>query len=73
MYTPAITKVEECNKLLTGVGAAIALSNHDPQGSMALLLKAAPTSSRANINEILGNPIVVVKSNKNNGILKKGQ
>ena len=31
-YTPAVTKVEECTKADTGVGAAIAAGNHALKG-----------------------------------------
>jgi hypothetical protein len=31
-YTPAVTKVEECTKADTGVGAAIAAGSHDEKG-----------------------------------------
>ena len=46
-YTPAVTKVEECTKEDTGVGAAIAAGSHLLKGSCALLVKHAKT----NINE----------------------
>jgi hypothetical protein len=31
-YTPAVTKVEECTKAETGVGAAIAAGSQDEKG-----------------------------------------
>lgn len=37
-YTPAVTKVEECTRALTGVGAAIAEGNHEEKGIWALLV-----------------------------------
>ena len=37
-YTPAVTKVEECTKADTGVGAAIAAGNHAEKGIWALLV-----------------------------------
>ena len=37
-YTPAVTKVEEWTKALTGVGAAIAEGNQDEKGICALLV-----------------------------------
>lgn len=37
-YTPAVTRVEECTKADTGVGAAIAAGNHDERGICALLV-----------------------------------
>lgn len=38
--TPAVTKVEECTKDETGVGAAIAAGNQAEKGIWALLVKA---------------------------------
>ena len=37
-YTPAVTKVEECTKALTGVGAAIAEGNQEENGIWALFV-----------------------------------
>jgi len=41
--TPAVTKVEECTKALTGVGAAIAAGNQALKGTWALFVIAAIT------------------------------
>jgi len=40
-YTPAVTKVEECTKADTGVGAAIAAGSQIEKGICALLVNAA--------------------------------
>lgn len=37
-YTPAVTKVDECTKEETGVGAAIAAGNQEEKGIWALLV-----------------------------------
>ena len=37
-YTPAVTRVEECTNLETGVGAAIASGSQDINGNIALLV-----------------------------------
>ena len=42
-YTPAVTKVDECTKADTGVGAAIAAGNQDENGIWALLVQAEIT------------------------------
>jgi len=42
-YTPAVTRVDECTKADTGVGAAIAAGSHELNGSCALLVHAAIT------------------------------
>jgi len=42
-YTPAVTKVEECTKADTGVGAAIAAGSQALKGTCALLVLAAAT------------------------------
>lgn len=39
--TPAVTRVEECTRALTGVGAAIAAGSQLENGSWALLVIAA--------------------------------
>lgn len=39
--TPAVTKVDECTKALTGVGAAIAAGSHGEKGIWALFVIAA--------------------------------
>lgn len=44
--TPAVTKVDECTKADTGVGAAIAAGNHLEKGICALLVKAAKISNK---------------------------
>lgn len=44
-YTPAVTKVEECTRADTGVGAAMAAGSHAEKGICALLVQAAATSS----------------------------
>lgn len=43
-YTPAVTKVDECTKDETGVGAAIAAGNQEENGIWALLVIAAKTT-----------------------------
>lgn len=43
---PAVTKVEECTKEDTGVGAAIAAGSHLEKGIWALFVKAAKTVNR---------------------------
>jgi hypothetical protein len=40
-YTPAVTRVEECTKAETGVGAAIAAGSHAEKGTCALFVIAA--------------------------------
>lgn len=45
--TPAATRVEECTKAETGVGAAIAAGSHLEKGSWALLV--IPAIIRVNI------------------------
>jgi hypothetical protein len=40
-YTPAVTRVEECTKAETGVGAAIAAGSQAENGICALLVHAA--------------------------------
>jgi len=37
--TPAVTRVDECTKALTGVGAAIAAGNQEEIGTWALFVK----------------------------------
>jgi hypothetical protein len=44
-YTPAVTKVEECTRADTGVGAAIAAGNQAENGIWALLVIAAKTTN----------------------------
>lgn len=39
--TPAVTKVEEWTRDLTGVGAAMAIGSHEENGICALLVEAA--------------------------------
>lgn len=41
IYTPAVTKVEECTKAEIGVGAAIAAGSQAENGNCALLEIAA--------------------------------
>ena len=41
IYTPAVTRVEECTKAETGVGAAIAAGSQAEKGIWALLVHAA--------------------------------
>jgi hypothetical protein len=45
-----VTKVEECTRAETGVGAAIAAGNQEEKGIWALLVIAAKTISPAIIN-----------------------
>lgn len=40
-YTPAVTRVDECTRAETGVGAAIAAGNQAEKGICALLVQAA--------------------------------
>jgi hypothetical protein len=40
-YTPAVTRVDECTRAETGVGAAIAAGNHAENGIWALFVQAA--------------------------------
>ena len=42
MNTPAVTKVDECTRADTGVGAAIAAGSHLENGIWALFVMAAP-------------------------------
>lgn len=44
MYTPAVTRVDECTSDDTGVGAAIAAGSHAEKGIWALFV-IAPTVS----------------------------
>jgi len=44
--TPAVTRVEECTRALTGVGAAIAAGNHLEKGICALFVMAATRINR---------------------------
>jgi len=46
-YTPAVTKVEECTKEDTGVGAAIAAGNQALNGICALLVQEARVITQA--------------------------
>lgn len=56
-YTPAVTKVEECTKAETGVGAAIAAGSQAENGIWALLVKAAnnPKPTTQNQSKLLPN------------------
>jgi len=49
-YTPAVTRVDECTKADTGVGAAMAAGSQAEKGIWALLVIAATISSTFNIN-----------------------
>lgn len=41
IYTPAVTKVDECTSAEIGVGAAMAIGNHAENGNCALFEQAA--------------------------------
>lgn len=43
MYTPAVTRVDECTSEDTGVGAAMAAGSHAEKGIWALLVMAPTT------------------------------
>lgn len=77
--TPAVTRVDECTKEETGVGAAIASGNHLTQGNKALFVIAASNTNHTKISNtsfdsvkysIFSNPaprsaIVITKITKN--------
>jgi UDP-N-acetylmuramyl pentapeptide phosphotransferase/UDP-N-acetylglucosamine-1-phosphate transferase len=50
---PAVTKVEECTREETGVGAAIAAGSHLLKGNWALLVIAVLMTIRPNIESLV--------------------
>lgn len=55
-YTPAVTRVEECTREDTGVGAAIAAGSQAEKGTWALFVRAA---SLMRATEFLGSAEVI--------------
>lgn len=71
--TPAVTRVDECTSLDTGVGAAIASGSQDINGNIALLVIAAEKiKALANINipPGVGPSLTIFKENTINKTIK---
>lgn len=62
--TPAVTKVEECTKEETGVGAAIAAGNQEEKGTWALLVINAIIKNKLKTKALL-NPLISQSKKKN--------
>lgn len=58
--TPAVTKVEECTRDETGVGAAIASGSHLIHGKSALLVAAAINTRLLTRPLMWAGPLVIV-------------
>lgn len=58
--TPAVTRVDECTRALTGVGAAIAAGSHLENGSWALFVMAATIIAKVIAVSILVGLIIVI-------------
>jgi hypothetical protein len=63
---PAITIVDECNKLDTGVGAAIALISHEENGRTADLVKNMMTNINSTNSTNAYEKITIYKLNTTN-------
>lgn len=65
--TPAVTKVDECTKEETGVGAAIAAGNQEEKGTWALFVIKAIITKKNKKKK----PILASKISRSQKILKK--
>jgi hypothetical protein len=60
MKTPAVTRVDECTRADTGVGAAIAAGNHLENGICALFVIAVSIISSDCINSDFDDNMLII-------------